>query len=303
MSGAFSQQDADFSQYMFNHHSVNPGYAGSEDMVCMSLLNRQQWVGFDGAPNVTIFSVNAPFRLFGTSSGAGLTILSDQLGNDNNLGLNASYAYRTEIGQGTLGIGLGIGMINRALKANWFIPAGIDGLEQPETDNLIPVNDESQIVFDLGLGLFYRVGNLYAGLSTTHLNEAKVKYATTDGSSFVKRHYYLTAGYTIQLPNPLFEITPSILIQSDGQVSHYHLNGMLRYNNKLWGGVTYKPGEAIVAMVGLELFNGIKVGYSYDYSTTTLQSYSGGSHEFMIGYCFSISIDRSPERYKSVRFL
>jgi type IX secretion system PorP/SprF family membrane protein len=297
-----AQQDPLFSQYMFNQLAINPGAAGNEDMVNMAALIRQQWVGFEGAPSVTDFTIHAPFNLFGIPSGAGLSIINDKLGFDKNLSFNASYAYRLALGKGFLGMGFTMGIMNRALEPEWSIPDGPD-FQPPSNDRLIPNNKESEVAFDLGIGAFYRNDKVFAGISTTHLNQPKIKFSTTEGSTFIKRHYYATAGYKIILPNPLFELTPSFFIQSDGSIIHFHVNGMLTYNKKVWGGVSYRPGEALVAMIGTELFNGIKVGYSYDYSTTSIHNYSSGSHEFMIGYSFSISVDRTSEKYKSVRFL
>ncbi len=298
----FAQQDPNFSQYMFNYQSINPGYSGSEDMVCMSALNRQQWIGFKNRPDMTAMSVNAPFRLFGAEHGAGLSLLRDVIGFDENLGISAAYAYKMDLGPGRLGLGLSLGIQNRTLDPEWSIPTG-EGFSTPEEDDLIPTGKESSVLFDLGLGAWYRTDRLFFGISTTHLNQPKIKYTTTETGSYLARHYYLTAGYNFQLPNPMFEITPSVLVQSDGKITHTNLNALLTYNKKLWGGVSYRPGEAVVAMLGLELFNGIRVGYSYDYATTSLQNYSGGSHELMLSYCFSISVDRTPERYKSVRIL
>ncbi len=297
-----AQQDPLFSQFMHNRLTINPGYAGSEEMVHMTALNRQQWIGFDGAPSVTVLNVHSPFRLFGIPSGIGLSILNDRLGFDKNLSFSASYAYRLDLGNGKLGIGINLGIMNRALEPKWIIPDGPD-FQPPENDRLIPSGNESRLAFDLGTGLFYNTEKFFAGISTTHLNQAKIRYTTTEGSSFIQRHYYITAGYKAVMSNPLFELTPSVLAQSDGHITHFHLNTVLTYNKKLWGGVSYRPGEALVAMIGIELFNGVRVGYSYDYSTTSLHNYTSGSHEFMIGYSFGISVDRTPEKYKSVRFL
>ncbi|MEA1898058.1 MAG: type IX secretion system membrane protein PorP/SprF [Bacteroidota bacterium] len=297
-SGA--QQDPQFSQYMFNQMAINPGYAGSNDMICASLLNRQQWVGFTGAPSSTVFHVNAAVKPFGISSGVGLFIMNDQAGFNKNLNISGSYAYRLDLGPGKLGIGINIGMYNQSLEPEWFIPDS-DHHTDVNGDPLIPVNSESVFVFDMGFGLFYKTDELYVGLSTTHLNEPKFKYS--EGSPFLTRHYYFTAGYNFQLPNPLFEILPSIQILSDGATSEISLNANTLYNKKFWGGVSYKVGSAVVGMLGIQLFNGIKLGYAYEFPTSDIIQGTTGSHEFMVNYCFSLGMERSPRRYKSVRFL
>lgn len=296
----YSQQDPQFTQSMFNQMSINPGYAGSNDMICFSLLTRQQWVGFEGSPSSTVLTANTPFKLFGIPSGAGLSLMNDQVGFENNLSIALAYAYRLDLGPGKLGIGLNAGVFNKALKPEWQIPSS-ENHTPVAGDPLIPENDESHVSLDLGLGLYYKTDDLYVGVSTTHLNEAKLKY--TKGTPYLKRHYYLIAGYRLPLTNPLFEITPSFLIYSDGKTSQVSINTIVLYNKKFWGGVTYRAGDAISGMIGLELFSGVRIGYAYDFTTSDIRKNSTGSHEFMVGYCFNLSLDRSPQRYKSVRFL
>jgi type IX secretion system PorP/SprF family membrane protein len=254
---SFSQQDPTYSQPMFNQMAFNPGYAGGSDMVCFSLLTRQQWVGFEGAPSTTMLTANMPFKVFGISSGAGLTLMSDQIGFEDNLSIALSYAYRLDIGTGKLGIGLSAGLYNKSLKPKWDIPESEN--HTPATgDPLIPENDESVVSFDLGFGLYYRTDDLYVGLSSTHLNEAKLKY--TKGTPYLKRQYYLIAGYTLPFGKPLFEVTPSIFLYSDGKTSQISINTMVLYNKKFWGGVSYRAGDAITGMIGIELFSGIRIG-------------------------------------------
>ena len=298
---SYSQQDPQFSQYMFNLASFNPGYVGSTNMICLSGVNRQQWVGFPGAPSASHFNINAPVKPFGRSSGVGLSILSDNLGFNKDLGLSVAYAYRLDIGSGTLGIGVNIGLFNKALEAEWYIPSELEGSTTPDQDPSIPKKDESQIAFDMGMGLFYSTDNLYFGISTTHLNQAQIRYETSN--PYLARHYYAIAGYRLQLSNPLFEILPSAIIRSDGRTNSFDVSSLVRYNKKFWGGVSYRAGDALTGIIGFELFNGVRVGYSYDFNTSSIGNYSKGSHEFTLGYCFNLSLDKTPQKYRSIRFL
>jgi len=300
---SYSQQDPAFSQYMYNLAAINPGYAGSSDMICLSGATRQQWMGFPGKPASSFFNANAPVKPFGISSGVGLSILSDNLAFNNNLALSATYAYRLSIGSGTLGIGVDLGLYNQALSATWYIPDNPSrtDIQQPGQDPSIPQEKESQIAFNMGLGLFYNTDNLYFGISTTHLNKPKIKFETAN--PFLARHYYAVAGYRFQLSNPLFEILPSAVFRSDGRINSFDVSGLLRYNKKFWGGVSYRAGNALTGIIGFELFNGVRIGYSYDFTTSEIGNYSTGSHEFTLGYCFSLSLDKAPQKYKSIRFL
>jgi type IX secretion system PorP/SprF family membrane protein len=299
----FPQQDPQFSQYMFNLTSVNPAYVGSSDMICLSLINRQQWVGFAGAPGTTFFQANAAVKPFGLKSGVGLSIINDRIAFNKDLGINAYYAYRLDIGPGTLGIGFDIGLINKALDAKWDIPGElVNGFVPPSSDPAIPDEKESRMAFDLGFGLFYNTENLFFGLSTTHLNQPKIKYVDKN-ASYISRHYYAVAGYRLQMPNPAFEIQPSVILKTDGKVNQIDASAIVIYNKKFWGGVSYRAGDAVIGIFGLELFNGLRFGFSYDFITSDIGNYSTGSIEIAIGYCFSLSLEKAPQKYKSIRFL
>lgn len=144
---SYSQQDPAFSQYMFNLAAINPGYAGSTDMICLSGATRQQWMGFPGKPASSFFNANAPVKPFGISSGVGLSILSDNLAFNNNLALSATYAYRLSIGSGTLGIGIDLGLYNQALSATWYIPDNPSrtDIQQPDQDPSIPRRKKARL--------------------------------------------------------------------------------------------------------------------------------------------------------------
>jgi type IX secretion system PorP/SprF family membrane protein len=296
----FSQQDPLSSQYMFNTLSYNPGVSGVSGMICATALARQQWVGFKGAPSTTSFSVNAPVNLFHINSGVGLLVKSDNTGFDKDISISGSYSYLMDLGQGKLGIGLMLGLLNKTLSPSWQIPSG-DSYTPPSGDPLIPENKESYVAFDASFGAYYKTDKYYAGLSVTHINEPKIKFSK--GLPYVSRHYYLTAGYSIQLPSPSFELLPSFFVFSDGKVAQAAINTIVRYNKKVWGGVSYRAGDAISGMVGFELYNGIRIGYAYDFPMSDIRKTTSGSHEFMVNYCFDLRLGKSPMRYKSIRFL
>ncbi len=297
---ALAQQDPLTSQYMFNTLTYNPGIAGVSGMVCATAINRQQWVGFKGAPSTTIFNISAPVKPFKIPGGAGLLVESDNIGFDKDINISASYSYHLTLGQGILGIGLNAGMINKTLNPSWEIPTG-DSHTPASGDPLIPENKESYVAFDAGLGLYYKADKYYASLSVTHINEPKIKFSK--GTPYISRHYYLTAGYTLQLPDPSLELLPSVFAFSDGKVMQFDLTTLVRYNKKVWGGVSYRYGDALVGMIGLELFNGIRLGYAYDFTISEMGKNSNGSHEFMVNYCFDLGLGKSPTKYKSIRFL
>jgi len=294
------QQDAVFSNYMFNTQTYNPGYSGMTGMITATALTRQQWVGFPGAPSTMIFNVNMPFSLFSLRSGAGLLVAADKYGFSNDIDFALSYSYLLQIGTGTLGAGISAGVLNKTISPEWYIPSG-PGHTPPGGDPLIPENDESFVAMDISAGVYYQGLSYYAGFSVTHLNQPKIKYSET--ATYVSREYYLTAGYYLQLPNPAFELIPSVFIVSDGAATQYLATGMVRYNKKIWGGVSYRISDAITGFAGIELYNGLKVGYGYDFPVSEIRKGTSGSHEFVVSYSFDLGLGKSTSRYRSIRFL
>lgn len=296
-SVVYGQQDPQFSHNMFNHSTYNPGSVGSSDMVSTNAINKIQWVGFTGAPSTTAFNVNAPITPFGIKSGVGINILSDNPGFNKDLGLNLSYAVRIKAGKGMLGIGASGGFINNAIDPKWNYP-------DVGSDVLIPQNKQSSVNFDMGLGVYYNTESMYFGLSGTHLNGTKMN--KTSNPARYPRQFYLNGGYNLNLSNPAWQLNPSVYIVSDLVLTQFSLSANLKYNKKFWGGVSYRMGrlgEAITGMLGIELFNGLKIGYAYEFSLREISNYNDGSHEFMLGYSFTLKKERPPQQYKSIRFL
>lgn len=283
-----AQQDPQFSQYIFNNLSFNPGSTGSEQAICATALHRSQWVGFDDAPVSTNFSVQSPISLL--NGGLGLNILTDKIGQNEFLSLNISYAYHVELPEGKLGIGLSVGVIQDEIDGANIIT------QNP--DPSIPTSVDKASGFDLGLGFFYNSEKLYVGLSSKHLNEPTI--ATTLDIIDIKRHYYLTSGYEHVL-NEKLDLKPSLLIKTDGVTTTIDMTSLLEYNKKLWGGVTYRPSTRAVLLLGMHISEDLKFGFSYDVPTTNVST--SGTFEFMLGYCFKIDYNKVVKGFKNPRFL
>jgi type IX secretion system PorP/SprF family membrane protein len=296
-----AQQDPQFSQYMFNNMSINPGFAGSKDAICLTNLNREQWVGFTGAPTDYNFTVNAPFKLFSRTSGIGLTALNDNIGFQNTLNFDLSYAYILSVknGEGKLGLGVSVGFLSSTFdsKGGYYWGLGQYGTNEP-----IPVpgtTKETANTYDVGLGLYYHTDNLYMGASTTHLTESTFHYMQS-GSFPMTRSYYLTTGYNMAFQDPAFEAQPSVMVRLGGVSPSVDLSTLIFYNKKIWGGLSYRINSALIGLVGLEMSNGIKVGFSYDFSLNVL---TASTYELMLSYNFSLVKEKTLHKYRSVRFL
>ena len=168
------------------------------------------------------------------------------------------------------------------------------------TENFSP---EAKTIFDAGFGVWYRTNDLYFGLSTTHLLGNSFKF--TNSTTPIVRHFHITAGYFLPLPNPLFELKPSVYIKSEFTTTVTSIGARVIYNKQFWGGLSVRlnSADAVTAMIGATLPNNIGFGIAYDMSLSTLGSYNSGSLEIVLRYCFSASGGKGKSKYGSVRFL
>ena len=289
----FGQQDPQFSQNMFNKLANNPGYAGSMGLVETSVLHRSQWIGFGdnggSAISTQNFSINAelPF-LYG---GVGLNIVKDKIAEFSNLGLQASYAYRTQLGLGQIGMGMSFGIIQ----------SGVDGGDfraSDSNDPSIPTGMVSGSKIDFGAGIYYNTRDVYLGFSSSHLAEPVVEWS--DGQKLpLTRHYFLIAGYTYDLNQSLL-LHPSIYLKSDAVSSQLDINTSVIYNNKMWGGVSYRLDDGLVMMSGLNINEALKFGLAYD---IVFSKVGNNSIEFLLAYNFNLKLNKTISKYKSPRFL
>ncbi|MBL4587323.1 MAG: type IX secretion system membrane protein PorP/SprF [Flavobacteriales bacterium] len=291
---ANAQQDPQFSMNMFNKLYMNAGYAGSSGGICGTALHRQQWVGFDGAPATTVLNVDGAVKAL--HGGVGLSILSDKLGAQYSGGVKASYAYRLDLGPGTLGIGIEGGILFNTLDGSALNPI-------VDNDPNIVNSKASGIAPDLGFGLYYNTDKLYAGISANHLIGPTVKYesGSTISEYTVARNYYAMAGYNWDMSQTL-TLNPAVFLKTDATSVQFDLNVRLHWKKMVWLGASYRLDDAVAIMAGVNI-KGFKVGYNYDISTSGLKGYNSGTHEVMLGYCYKLKSPVSNQRYRNVRFL
>jgi type IX secretion system PorP/SprF family membrane protein len=302
---SYGQQDPQYTNFMYYKSGFNPGYAGTEKAINGLMLNRYQWEGFPGAPKTLVFNIDAAIEAFGTPGGIGLNIISDQAGYEKTTSVNFNYAYKTTLGIGNLGIGLSLGLMTKGYNGDWGEGISNEGhsdiFTPPGSDPSVPQGEVSQMAFDVGFGAYLSNPKYYLGLSVTHLNQANIEFSD-QATMYLARHYYLMGGYNIKLSNPLFELQPSALFKTDLAGWQLDLNTNIVYDNKFWGGLTYRVNDAVSLLLGLEMLNGLKVGYSFDLVTSSIGYYAVGSHEVFVTYSIDLEKNRS-QKYKSVRFL
>lgn len=293
-----AQQSPLVTQYMFNNMAINPAYAGASEGICATGLVRQQWIGFKDpegnkvAPETMFLTVDAPIKVLHGAVGG--SIMQDKLGFFRTIDLKLGYAYRFDLGPGDMSAGLQVDLNNTKIDFSKFKPLH-------EDDPLLADKAEnSDLVFDLSLGLFYKVPDkFYVGLSADNLLQSKAKklYYT------LKRNYYITGGYNWIIPgHPVFELQPSVILRTDLAAFQFDISGLVIYNKKIWGGLSYRYQDAVSVLAGIN-FKGIRVGLAYDISTSALTKYNSGSIEIMASYCFKLAADKFRKSYKNTRFL
>jgi len=290
-------QESQFTHFMYNNMGINPGYAGSTEMVGINIIHQNKLMGFEKAPRHDIASIDIPFTLFEKSHGVGLNLINSSMGVNNDIGMQLAYAFQRKmaIGDGKLGIGI-CGGFNRSTFKAGDLASG--------TDPLVPTTEATPMVFDFGTGVFYNSEKIHMGISVAHLITGERDYKIAAGDVMpLQRTFYVTAGYNYQLPNPMLMLCPSFLVQTSGNLTAVSFNTNIVYNNRIWGGFSYSAQNSVSAMFGLELLPGVKFGASYDYSVNYLRNGTGGSFEIFANYSFKLKKEKIPQRYKSIRYL
>lgn len=280
--GAFAQQDKLITHFIYDKMSVNPGATGFDRDICATLMYRNQWDKVNGAPNSAVFNIEANMNRW-FPGGLGLAFYHDAIGfnRQNNLLLN--YSYPLDIGNaGTLGIGIGVGMINFGQNPTWVPPT-------TQNDISLPVGFNATNL-DLNFGLYFRgTGDWYAGISSTHLSESilKKKIGMIDQSYQTKRHYYLMGGKTFRnIGNGAIDV--QALVRTEFTKFSADINARYIWKDLLYGGITYRTIDAVGLMVGWYPIKSLVVSYSYDITTNRLSSVSRGSHEIAVRYCYKL---------------
>lgn len=282
LSGAiYAQQDAQFTQYMYNTVNVNPAYAGSRNSMSVFALHRTQWVGLDGAPVTNQASINTPIE--GSNIGLGLSILNDKIGpsDESDISIDFSYSIKTS-DRYKLSFGL-------KATAN-LLNIDFNKLTQYDSgDNIFSVNVDNKLSPNIGVGLYYHSDASYVGISAPNLLETRHfdRYAGSGSNSHIateKIHYYLIAGHVFDLSGSV-KFKPSLLTKLvQGAPLQVDVSGNFLINEKFMAGIAYRWSAAVSAMVGFQVSDSWFIGYGYDLETTKLANYNSGSHEIFLRY-------------------
>ncbi|MFC4476640.1 type IX secretion system membrane protein PorP/SprF [Flavobacterium chungangensis] len=274
-----AQQDAQYTQYMYNTIEVNPAYAGSRGALSVFGLYRTQWVGLDGAPETSTFSVNTPLN--NTDLGLGVSLVNDKIGPtvENTLSADLSYTIPTS---DTWNLSFGI-----KGTANLF-NIDINKLSYEDQDDPQFQNLKNKFSPNVGAGLYFHSDRAYVGLSVPNFIETN-RYDSDDVAIFKEKiNYYLIAGYVFNLDRlEYIKFKPALMTKMvEGAPLQVDVSGNFMFNDKFVLGLAYRWSASVSAMAGFQVTKGMYIGYGYDHETTRLRKYNSGSHEVFLRFEF-----------------
>ena len=276
---SFAQQDAQFTQYMYNTININPAYAGSRGALSIFGLYRTQWVGLDGAPETSSFSANTPIN--NSNLGIGLSVVNDKIGptNENTFSVDLSYTVQTSADfKLSFGIKGSANLFN--LDISKLNPEDQGDPQFQDLDNKFSPN--------VGAGVYWHSDKAYIGLSVPNFIETN-RYDDNDIAIYKdKINYYLMGGYVFDLDKYQYiKFKPAILAKMvEGAPLQVDISANFMFVDKFVLGVAYRWSASVSAMAGFQITDGLYIGYGYDRETTNLNNYNSGSHEIFIRYEF-----------------
>lgn len=274
---SYSQQDSQFTQYMYNTINVNPAYAGTRETFSAFVLHRNQWVGLDGAPVTNTASINT--NVGDSRFGVGLSFVNDNIGPTQENAISADIAYIIPL-SGEYKLSFGIkGTAN--LYSLDISKLNINPLYQndPEFQNL-----NGKLSPNFGTGVYFYSDKFYVGASVPNFNKTKYYNANDVSINTKSVSYYLLSGYVFDLSQSV-KFKPSFLAKVDeGAPFQLDVNANFMFNDKFVVGASYRLDSAVSLLAGFQFSNSWFLGYGYDLETTKLSNYNSGSHEIFLRY-------------------
>jgi type IX secretion system PorP/SprF family membrane protein len=273
-----AQQDALFSQYMFNKLVINPAYAGTRNALSLTMVGRQQWVGLDGAPSTFTFTIHSPLK--NDRVGLGFYCYTDAVGPVRTSGIIPTFSYKIRLGPGRLSFGLQVGI--KHMTIDWT------KVTMPQANDVAYMGQSGDnLIMDANFGMYYYTDDFYVGVSSKHLFEQEMgTLELEDGLVYATllRHFYGMAGVAIPI-NENLVLEPSILVKYVKNAPvQIDLNANLLIYERFWLGFSYRTEKVAVFLAEVLIGNHMRIGYSYDIFLNQLKVTNRGSHEVLIGF-------------------
>lgn len=282
-----AQQYPVFSQYYFNELVINPAYAGNHGQVSLTTMYRNQWVNFPGAPKTFNFSGHSSFM--NNKVGAGLMINHDEIGSYKNEHIYGYYSYMLRFNNATLAMGLQAGInLLRADYGSLTLPQAPD----PQANDPSFMSNLNKVKPNFGGGIYYSRKNFFLGFSVPFILNNKIANSVEGllGQLKEARYYFLRGGTVFPINRSKnVKMNPSFLVRAqEGQPLSLDINNSFVFYDLFSIGASYRLGDAFIGFIDLKLTDQMHFGYAYDATTSNLNQFSNGTHEFMLNYRFRI---------------
>jgi type IX secretion system PorP/SprF family membrane protein len=290
VAGCTAQHTPVISQYMLNGLPLNPAFTGSRDALSVVGSYRNQWTGYDGAPVNQTFGVHTPLK--NDAIGVGLLLFNDHIGVSNESGVHAMASYRLRLAKGRLSFGLSGGISN--FKNQWS-----EVITTDEGDRVFSSGNDQYVLPNFSAGIYYYTKSYYISLSSPFILSQKYKGGSDYKAQGDLKHYniLLNGGWKYNI-NSSFSVTPSAMLKvSPGSPMQLDINTLVGYKEVVEVGVSYRTGDAIIGLLKVHPTGQITVGYAFDYTISTLGTYTGGSHEVTLLYDFKYKANTSSPRF------
>ena len=269
--------------YIFNPLVINPAFAGSYDALSGTISYRNQWVGFEEAPKSCMLSVHTPIH--NNRIGLGLMIKNNSIGIYKENSFVGNYAYRMELSDGILALGLSFGVTVYGIAWN--------ELKSTDPDDVQLINNSTSTVLpNFSLGTYYYTKKYFVGISMPMLLSHEAEKKTGEykiGKSFSGSNYFLAGGYELGI-GPVVKLLPSLLIKYQPhnpiQVDYY---AQLNLKDQVWMSIGYRNRNMLVGMLQCKLTYQLRIAYSYDFIMGGIGKYVNGSHEIALNYILKYS--------------
>jgi type IX secretion system PorP/SprF family membrane protein len=273
-----AQQQPIFTQYMFNGLVLNPAYSGSHESATLTASGRRQWSGIKGAPQTEMVSGHSPIKF--SRSAAGFVAVHDQVGVTNQSVIYGTYAYRIPVSKnGKIAVGAQAGAT--FYRANF---SKLDIVSQNNIPDNAFAQDNSRVLPNLGVGIYYNDKKTYVGLSIPTLVNNKWNNYDPLNKARRERHYYFTAGHVFTLSRNL-KFKPNTLIKwVENGLFQYDLNANFLIHEVFWIGVSYRMKDSFDGLLQWNINDQLSFGYSYGYPVNSLSTLQAGTHEMVINY-------------------
>ncbi len=280
-----AQQDPMYTQYMFNTQTINPAYAGTWEALSFMVLARQQWAGIEGAPETYTFSMQAPLK--NENVALGLNVINDKVGLEKRFYVFSDYSYKIKLtDRSNLRLGLKGGFTNYSNNLSEYVTnAPGSGIVDPAFFGEI----DRKFVPNFGIGGFLYGERYYVGFSIPKIisHDFENNYNNLSVNAEM-RHYFLIAGLVYNLgENVKFKptmLTKAAFSRKIGVPVEFDLSANFLIKERFWLGAMYRTGDSFGFIAQWIIDKKLRVGYSYDYTTTKLNNFQTGSHEIMVSY-------------------